>query len=84
MIINKSKKYKKQFEKYQQLSNFFDKFYRKSLQDNSIDKEECESQWNLFTKEVDKTKNFSFLKMNIKIINFFSSNKINSKLESRS
>ena len=33
LIINKYNKYKKQYEKDQQTSKSFDKFYRKSLQD---------------------------------------------------
>ena len=40
IIINKYNKYKKQYERYQQTIKSFDKFYRKSLQDNVIDKTE--------------------------------------------
>ena len=36
IIINKNNKYKKQFEKEVQTIKFFDKFYRKSLQDDII------------------------------------------------
>ena len=35
--------------------------YRKSLQDNVIDKNEYESLCNIFTKYVDENKNESFL-----------------------
>ena len=40
--------------------NFFDKLYRKSLQDNIIDKTEYDSLCNIFTKYVDENKNESF------------------------
>ena len=40
VIINKYNKYKKQFDKDQQTIKCFDKLYRKSLQDNVIDKNE--------------------------------------------
>ena len=39
----------------------FDKLYRKSLQDNIIDKNEYESLGNFFTKYVDENKNESSL-----------------------
>ena len=61
IIINKYKKYKKQYEKDQQTIKSFDKLYRKSLQDNVIDKTEYESLCNIFTKYVDENKNESFL-----------------------
>ena len=61
LIINKYKKYKKQYEKDQLTIKSFDKLYRKSLQDNVIDKTEYESLCNLFTKYVDENKNESFL-----------------------
>ena len=38
LIINKYNKYKKQYERDQNTIKFFDKLYRKSLQDNIIDK----------------------------------------------
>ena len=38
LIINKYNKYKKQYERDQQTIKSFDKLYRKSLQDNIIDK----------------------------------------------
>ena len=61
LIINKYNKYKKQYERDQQTIKFFDKLYRKSLQDNTIDKTEYESLCNIFTKYVDENKNESFL-----------------------
>ena len=61
IIRNKYNKYKKQYEKGQQTNKSFDKFYRKSLQDNIIDKNEYELLCNIFTKYVDETENESFL-----------------------
>ena len=61
IIINKYNKYKKQYEKDQNTIKSFDKLYRKSLQDNVIDKNEHESLCNVFTKYVDENKNESFL-----------------------
>ena len=58
LIINKYNKYKKQYERDQQTIKSFDKLYRKSLQDNIIDKTEYES---LCNKCVDENKNESFL-----------------------
>ena len=58
--MNKNNKYKKQFEKRQQTIETFDKLYRKTLQDNIIDKIEYESLCNNFTNYVDETKNESF------------------------
>ena len=60
-IMNKYNKYKKQYEKDQQTMKSFDKLYRKSLQDNVIDKNEYESLCNIFTKYVDENKDESFL-----------------------
>ena len=60
--MNKYNKYKKQYERDQQTIKPFDKLYRKSLQDNVIDKNEYESLCNNFTKYVDENKNESFLK----------------------
>ena len=54
IIINKYNKYKKQYERDQQKIKSFDKLYRKSLQDNVIDKNENDSLCNVFTKYVDK------------------------------
>ena len=61
LIINKYNKYKKQYERDQQTIKSFDKLYRKSLQDNVIDKNEYESLCNIFTKYFDENKNKSFL-----------------------
>ena len=61
IIINKYNKYKKLYEKDQNTIKSFDKLYRKSLQDNVIDKNEYESLCNIFTKYVDENKNESFL-----------------------
>ena len=61
LIINKYNKYKKQYERDQNTIKSFDKLYRKSLQDNIIDKTEYESLCNVFTKYVDENKNESFL-----------------------
>ena len=60
IIINKYNKYKKQYERDQNTIKSFDKLYRKSLQDNVIDKNEYESLCNIFTKYVDQNKNESF------------------------
>ena len=59
--INKYNKYKKQYERAQQTIKYFDKLYRKSLQDNRIDKTEYDGLCNNFTKYVDENKNESFL-----------------------
>ena len=61
LFINKYNKYKKQYERHQNTIKSFDKLYRKSLQDNVIDKNEYESLCNIFTKYVDENKNESFL-----------------------
>ena len=61
LIISKYNKYKKQYERDQQTIKYFDKLYRKSLQDNVIDKNEYESLCNIITKYVDENKNESFL-----------------------
>ena len=61
LIINKYNKYKKQYERDQQTIKSFDKLYRKSLQDNIIDKTEYESLCNIFTRYIDENKNESFL-----------------------
>ena len=59
--MQKDNKYKKLYEKDQQTIKSFDKLYRKSLQDNLIDKVEYESLCNIFTKYVDEVKNKYFL-----------------------
>ena len=61
LIINKYNKYKKHYERDQQTIKSFDKLYRKSLQDNIIDKTEYENLCNIFTRYVDQNKNESFL-----------------------
>ena len=59
--MQKIKKYKKQNEKGQQTMKHFDKFYRRSLQDNVFDKNEYESLRNIFLKNLDETVNESFI-----------------------
>ena len=61
LIINKYSKYKKQYEHDQNTIKSFDKLYRKSLQDNIIDKTEYENLCNIFTRYIDENKNESFL-----------------------
>ena len=61
IIINRYNKYKKLYEWDQNTIKSFDKLYRKSLQDNIIDKTEYESLCNIFTRYVDENKNESFL-----------------------
>ena len=61
LFLNKYNKYKKQYERDQNTIKSFDKFYRKSLQDNIIDKTENENLCNVFTKYVDENKNETFL-----------------------
>ena len=61
LIITKYNQYKKQYERDQNTIKSFDKLYRKSLQDNVIDKTEYESLCNIVTKCVDENKNESFL-----------------------
>ena len=71
--INKYKKYKEEYEKDQQTIKSFDKFYRKSLQGNLIDRSEYESLGKIFTIKVDETKNDSILWIwTQKKLNFFS------------
>ena len=53
IIINKYNKYKKLYERDQNTIKSFDKLYRKSLQDNVIDKNEYESLCNSFTNYVE-------------------------------
>ena len=50
LFINNYTKYKKQYERDQNTIKSFDKLYRKSLQDNVIDKNEYESLCNVFTR----------------------------------
>ena len=78
IFINKYNKYKKQYERDQNTIKSFDKLYRKSLQDNIIDKTEYDGLCAIFTRYVDENRNESFfINMNIKIkLNFFSHNKL--------
>ena len=66
IIINSYNKYKKLYERDQNTIKFFDKLYRKSLQDNVIDKTEYESLCNIFTKYIDEKKNEFFYKYEYK------------------
>ena len=61
LIMNKYNKYKKLYGRDQNTIKSFDKLYRKSLQDNVIDKNEYDSLFNIFTKYIDENKNESFL-----------------------
>ena len=61
LIINKYNKYKKLYERDQNTIKSFDKLYRKTLQDNIIDKTEYKSLCNIFTRYVDENENESFL-----------------------
>ena len=61
LIINKYNKFEKQYERDQQTIKPFDKLYRKSLQDNVMDKTENENLCDIFTKNIDENKNESFL-----------------------
>ena len=61
LIINKYNKYKELYERDQLTIKSFDKLYRKSVQDNVIDKTDYDSLCNIFTKYVDENKNESFL-----------------------
>ena len=61
LIINKYNKCKKLYERDQKTIKSFDRLYRKSLQDNVIDKTEYETLCNIFAKYVDENKNESFL-----------------------
>ena len=61
IFISKYNKYKKKHEKDQNTNKPFDEIYRKSLQDNVIDKNEYESLCNFFTRYGNENKNESFL-----------------------
>ena len=56
LILNKYNKYKKQYDRDQNTIEFFDKIYRKSLQDNVIDETEYESLSNFLLNMLMKTK----------------------------
>ena len=61
LIKNNYNKNKKQYERDQQTIKSFDNLYRKTLQDNVIDKSEYEILCNFFTKYIDANKTESFL-----------------------
>ena len=61
IIISKYNKYRKQYERDQNTIKSFDKLYRKSLQDNIIDKTDYDGLCNNFTKYIDENRNESFL-----------------------
>ena len=56
IIINKYNKCKKQYENDQQTIVSFDKLYRKSSQDNVIDKNEYECLCNIYTRYLEESK----------------------------
>ena len=58
--MRKYDNYKKTISKRSTNKKIFHNFYRKSLQDNLIDKNEYESLCNNFTEYLDETKNYSF------------------------
>ena len=60
LIINKYNKYNQRYERDQNTIKSFDNLYRKSLQDNVIDKTDYESLCNVFTRYVDENKSGSF------------------------
>ena len=63
VILNKYNKYKKQNERDQPTIKFFDKLYKKSLQDNVIDKTEYQSLCKKFLLNMlTKTKKILFYK----------------------
>ena len=61
LIINKYNKYKKIYERDQNTIKYFDKLYRKPLQNNVIDKNEYDNLCNVLTRYVDENKTGSFL-----------------------
>ena len=61
IIKNKYNKYKQQYERDRESIKSFDKLYRKSLQDNVIDKNEYENLCKNSTKYLEETTNESFL-----------------------
>ena len=56
----------KQYQKHEQTFKSFHKVFKKSLQDNRIDKHEYESLFDIFN-ENNKEKNEFFIKVNIKL-----------------
>ena len=74
IIIKQYSKYKKQYEKDQQIIKSFNKLYKKSLQDNVIDENEFESLCNNSTDILMKIKTNLFYKHEYKnTIKLFSS-----------
>ena len=61
LIINKYNKDRKQYDRDQQTIKSFEKLYRKTLQDNVIDKNEYDSLCNILTKSIEENQNESFL-----------------------
>ena len=84
LIVNKSNKYKKQFGNNQETIKPFDKFYKKSLQDNLINKNEYESFVDILLNLclIQKVNHFINLNMKEKL-KFFSRNKLKLNLEYR-
>ena len=66
LIINKYNKYKKQYKRDPRTIKSFDKLYKKSIQDNLIDKSEYESLCKISTKYVDEIKVKLFFKQEYK------------------
>ena len=56
-VMQKYNRYKKQYEKDQQSIKSFDKLYRKSLQENVINKNEYECLCNVSAKYLEESKN---------------------------
>ena len=61
IFINKYNKHKQQYEKDQQTTKSSNKWDKKSLQGNVIDKNEYESLCKFFTKYLEEIKNGLFL-----------------------
>ena len=61
IIINNDNKYRELYKRDQQTTKVFAKLYKKSLQDNIIDKSEYKSLRKIFTKYLDEMKNQYFL-----------------------
>ena len=75
IIIKNYNQSKEHYQKDQQTNKIFDKLYKKTLQDNLMDKNEYQSPCNIFIKYLEEPTNESFLKKkNIKLILTFFSN----------
>ena len=71
IVVRKYNIYREEYQKKLQAKNFFDKLYRKSLQDNLKDGNKYESLCNVYTKYLDETQiDFFYKKVHIKV-NFF-------------